>query len=120
MVESFHLKGIMNIYLSTKRHATIWGGTSLLDMFLDVIRTSISMKEFSKWDYILNLSEADMPLLSLEELEHKIARLNTGNFFKLGKSFRTRPGLETGPPGYRDISSKCTTIVLPRPTTNAR
>jgi hypothetical protein len=33
---------------------------------------------------------------------------------KLGKSFRTRPGLDPGPGSWP--RSKCTTIVLPRPT----
>src|SRR6185437_5591711 len=36
-------------------------------------------------------------------------------FFKLGKSFLTRLGLEPGPGSW--LPSKCTTIVLPRPTT---
>jgi hypothetical protein len=72
-------KNMHNFHVMRRRSATIWGGTSLLDLFLLAIAETIgSSQEFDKswrqWDYLLNLSEADMPLLSLEELEHNLAR----------------------------------------------
>uniref|UniRef100_A0A915P534 protein xylosyltransferase n=1 Tax=Meloidogyne floridensis TaxID=298350 RepID=A0A915P534_9BILA len=75
------------IYILRKRFATIWGGTSLLELFLFVINQSIFELEI-KWDYIINLSEKDMPLLSLEELEKQLE--NSSN-----KSFLSSHGYNT-------------------------
>lgn len=71
--------GATNIYVATERFATIWGGSSLLEMFLASIRLTLNSeffgsKEWSNWDYILNLSETDMPLLSIEELEYNLQK----------------------------------------------
>lgn len=68
-----------NFHVMRNRFATIWGGTSLLELFLKVIAetkhaNTSSNSIWAEWDYILNLSESDMPLLSLEELEHNLAR----------------------------------------------
>lgn len=67
-------KGLNNFHVTDQRYATIWGGTSLLEMFLDVVRTALSDAKWNKWDYILNLSETDMPVLSLSELEYNLAQ----------------------------------------------
>lgn len=66
-------QGYTNFHVSDKRFATIWGGTSLLEMFLFVIKWSFSNRYFDSWDYIFNLSESDFPVLSLAELEAILA-----------------------------------------------
>jgi len=71
--KDFEIKGFFNFKVLRKRFATIWGGTSLLELFLFVINQSIFELEI-KWDYIINLSEKDMPLLSLEELEKQLEK----------------------------------------------
>ena len=48
---------------------------------------------------------------------YQVCQIKLSGNLKLGKSFRTRPGLEPGPPSW--LPSKCTTIVLPRPPTDA-
>ncbi|KAF7632636.1 WSC domain-containing protein [Meloidogyne graminicola] len=62
-----------------ERFATIWGGTSLLELFLFVINKSINELNI-QWDYIINLSEKDMPLLSLEELEQQLESASNKSF----------------------------------------
>ena len=65
-------KNIKNFKVLDARFATIWGGSELLTLFLNVIKQSINDGTFNQWDYILNMSESDMPLMSLEELEHNL------------------------------------------------
>ncbi|CAG4947735.1 unnamed protein product [Parnassius apollo] len=69
-----------NVRLARERYATIWGGASLLKMLLS------SMKDFFalgwRWDYVINLSESDFPIKSLEDLETFLS-VNKGlNFVK--------------------------------------
>ncbi|CAK5027761.1 unnamed protein product [Meloidogyne enterolobii] len=85
--KEFEIKGFFNFKVLKKRFATIWGGTSLLELFLFVINQSIFELEI-EWDYIINLSEKDMPLLSLEELEKQLE--NSSN-----KSFLSSHGYNT-------------------------
>jgi hypothetical protein len=66
-------QGYRNFHVSEKRFPTIWGGTSLLDMFLFVIKWSFANQYFKSWDYIFNVSESDFPVLSLAELEAILA-----------------------------------------------
>lgn len=66
--------GRNNFKVMNNRFATIWGGTSLLDMFFEVIMESWADKAFSDWDYIFNLSECDYPVLSIRELEAILAK----------------------------------------------
>lgn len=74
-----HKFGANNIRVATNRFTTIWGGSSLLDMFLTSIQLTFEDQFFisngwTDWDYILNTSETDMPLLSIEELEYNLLR----------------------------------------------
>lgn len=74
------LEQLPNIRLATNRYSTIWGGASLLKMLL------AAMKDFMalgwKWDFVINLSESDFPIKSLEELENFLS-VNKGlNFVK--------------------------------------
>ncbi|XP_075979253.1 xylosyltransferase oxt [Anticarsia gemmatalis] len=73
-------KQFSNIKLATKRYSTIWGGASLLKMLLT------SMKDFMslgwQWDFVINLSESDFPIKSLEELENFLSANKGLNFVK--------------------------------------
>uniref|UniRef100_A0A1I8BZ55 protein xylosyltransferase n=1 Tax=Meloidogyne hapla TaxID=6305 RepID=A0A1I8BZ55_MELHA len=77
--KTFESKGFFNFKVLRKRFATIWGGSSLLEIFLFVIYQSIYELNI-KWDYIINLSEKDMPLLSLEELEKQLENASNKSF----------------------------------------
>lgn len=69
-----------NIKLATRRFSTIWGGASLLQMLLT------SMKNFFtlgwRWDFVINLSESDFPIKSLESLENFLCANKGLNFIK--------------------------------------
>lgn len=68
--KSFKELNLTNLCVANRRYSTIWGGSSLLNMFLNVIQENL----LNDWDYILNLSETDMPLLSIEKLEFNLYR----------------------------------------------
>jgi protein xylosyltransferase len=51
------------------RYSTIWAGASLLQMMLSSIRYINKSIWHNSWDYLLNLSESDMPILTLAEIE---------------------------------------------------
>uniref|UniRef100_A0A7E4W4J2 protein xylosyltransferase n=1 Tax=Panagrellus redivivus TaxID=6233 RepID=A0A7E4W4J2_PANRE len=86
---SLEKRGHNNFLVFEERFQTIWGGSTLLTMFLRVIQWSIQARNnFSNWDYVLNLSESDMPLLSLAELEFNLANSK-------GKSFLASHGYNT-------------------------
>ncbi|KAI6237426.1 Cyclin and Carbohydrate-binding WSC and Glycosyl transferase domain containing protein [Aphelenchoides besseyi] len=87
--ELLQRQGITNFHVSDKRFPTIWGGSSLLEMFLYVIQWTLAHPAFQKWDYIFNLSESDFPVLSLMELE----AILTAN---KGKTFISSHGYNTG------------------------
>ncbi|CAJ0588112.1 unnamed protein product [Cylicocyclus nassatus] len=80
---------LSNVIVAPDAHSTIWGGASLLTMVQDAIRRSISLPTLSDWDYLINLSESDFPVLTLNELETQL-RLNPG------KSFMSSHGYNTG------------------------
>lgn len=66
--KTFKEFNLTNFHVTERRYSTIWGGSSLLNMFLEIIEEKL----IENWDYILNLSETDMPLLSIEELEYNL------------------------------------------------
>lgn len=53
-----------NIYMPEWSEATMWGGTSLLQMHLRAFNELLDFKRDSKWnwDYVINLSESDFPI----------------------------------------------------------
>ncbi|XP_045766664.1 LOW QUALITY PROTEIN: xylosyltransferase oxt [Maniola jurtina] len=73
-------KQFTNVKLATKRYSTIWGGASLLTMLLDSMKDLIRLGW--KWDYVINLSESDFPIKSLEELEKFLSANKGFNFVK--------------------------------------
>lgn len=52
--------GLPNVAVTNWRMATIWGGSSLLQMLLKALDDVIK-KEW-KWDFFINLSESDYPI----------------------------------------------------------
>ncbi|KAK0411875.1 hypothetical protein QR680_005893 [Steinernema hermaphroditum] len=66
-------KLLPNFKVTRNRRATIWGGASLLPMFLDSIRETKTF-EWTEWDFVLNMSESDMMILTLVELEANLAQ----------------------------------------------
>ncbi|VDL64539.1 unnamed protein product [Nippostrongylus brasiliensis] len=71
---------IPNVFVAPDAHSTIWGGASLLTMVQDAIRRSIEMPSFSGWDYLINLSESDFPVMTLHDFETQL-RLNMGKSY---------------------------------------
>lgn len=69
-----------NIRLCRKRRQTIWGSSFLLTMILESLQTSIFEFSHWKWDYVINLSESDLPLKPVTKLARFI-HLNKGSNF---------------------------------------
>ncbi|VDP11875.1 unnamed protein product [Soboliphyme baturini] len=69
-----------NFKIKRRRFHTIWGGASMLDMIMDSVEELLKMDH--KWMYLINLSESDMPLLPMEELEAFLSAYNGTNFLR--------------------------------------
>ncbi|KAI6217860.1 Protein xylosyltransferase [Aphelenchoides fujianensis] len=82
-------QGHSNFHVSERQFPTIWGGSSLLEMFLYAVRWTLSHPAFQRWDYVFNLSESDFPVLSLAELEAVLSA-------NKGKTFLSSHGYNTG------------------------
>ncbi|VDK80693.1 unnamed protein product [Onchocerca ochengi] len=80
--------GFENVYLMKKRYATIWAGATLLSMILDVLKTALYSLNWTSWDFMLNLSESDFPVLSMVELEFHLAK-NKGRIFLSNHGYDT-------------------------------
>lgn len=50
-----------NVRVTPWRMATIWGGASLLTMYLQSMEDLLKMTDWS-WDFFINLSAADYPI----------------------------------------------------------
>ncbi|CAH0548155.1 unnamed protein product [Brassicogethes aeneus] len=70
-----------NIRLTRKRFATIWGGASLLEMLLSCMRELLELTQW-KWDFVLNLSESDFPVKSVQQLTDFLTANKGKNFVK--------------------------------------
>ncbi|KAL6744553.1 hypothetical protein Aduo_017476 [Ancylostoma duodenale] len=79
---------LSNVFVAPDPHSTIWGGASLLTMVQDAIRRSITMPSLSDWDYLINLSESDFPVLTLNELETQL-RSNPGKSYMSSHGYNT-------------------------------
>ncbi|XP_073968810.1 xylosyltransferase oxt [Rhodnius prolixus] len=69
-----------NVRLSRRRHPTIWGGASLLTMLLEAM-THLVESDWD-WDFIINLSESDLPLKTNEQLVEFLTANSDRNFVK--------------------------------------
>ena len=56
-----------NIRLARKRFSSIWGGASLLQMLLSCMEYLLYESGW-QWDFVLNLSESDFPLKTVDQL----------------------------------------------------
>eukprot|EP00057_Strongylocentrotus_purpuratus_P010678 XP_011665152.1 PREDICTED: xylosyltransferase 1 [Strongylocentrotus purpuratus] len=70
-----------NIRVTPWRYATIWGGASLLQVYLRAIDDLIQMKDV-KWDFFINLSESDFPIKTNELLVAFLTKNREFNFLK--------------------------------------
>ncbi|CAD5119070.1 unnamed protein product [Dimorphilus gyrociliatus] len=90
-------KHLKNIKYAQWSMSTIWGGASLLTMHLKCMKDLFSFKTWT-WDYILNLSESDFTIKSIELLENYLAVYSNSNFLRAhGKDtpkFVKKQGLE--------------------------
>lgn len=50
-----------NVRVTPWRMSTIWGGASLLNMYLQSMEDLLKMADWS-WDFFINLSAADYPI----------------------------------------------------------
>jgi protein xylosyltransferase len=83
-----------NVWLTPWRLATIWGGLNLYQMYLRAIRELLE----HPWDYFINLSGADLPIVPLSNLTAFLQRFrpHRANFLKSHsnqKSFVRKQGL---------------------------
>lgn len=69
-----------NVKLARKRYATIWGGASLLQMLLASM--SYLLSSDWKWDFIINLSESDLPIKTNAQLVKFLTANKKYNFVK--------------------------------------
>lgn len=67
--------------MARKRYATIWGGASLLRMLLDSMRSLLQSTDW-KWDFVINLSESDFLVKSMDDLVHFLTANRNRNFVK--------------------------------------
>ncbi|KAL0271535.1 UNVERIFIED_CONTAM: hypothetical protein PYX00_008598 [Menopon gallinae] len=73
-------KFLPNVKLMRKRHATMWAGSSLLQMILAAMKEILQMPW--KWDFIVNLSESDFPIKKNEKLVDFLTANREKNFVK--------------------------------------
>ncbi|XP_029432930.1 xylosyltransferase 1 [Rhinatrema bivittatum] len=70
-----------NVRVTPWRMSTIWGGASLLSMYLHCMRDLLEMKEWS-WDFFINLSAADYPMRTNDQLVAFLSKYRNMNFLK--------------------------------------
>lgn len=74
-------KILPNVRLTRKRFATIWGGASLLKMLRSCMWELQNMKDW-KWDFVINLSESDFPVKTVQKLTEFLSLNKNRNFVK--------------------------------------
>uniref|UniRef100_A0A670JCG6 Xylosyltransferase 2 n=1 Tax=Podarcis muralis TaxID=64176 RepID=A0A670JCG6_PODMU len=70
-----------NIRVTPWRMVTIWGGASLLKMYLRSMKDLLEMADWA-WDYFINLSATDYPTRTNEELVTFLSKHRDKNFLK--------------------------------------
>ncbi|CAG5928976.1 unnamed protein product [Menidia menidia] len=70
-----------NVRVTPWRMATIWGGASLLTMYLRSMADLLAMRDWS-WDFFINLSAADYPIRSNNQLVTFLTKYRNMNFIK--------------------------------------
>ncbi|TMS15547.1 Xylosyltransferase 1 [Larimichthys crocea] len=70
-----------NVRVTPWRMSTIWGGASLLTMYLRSMEDLLKMSDWS-WDFFINLSAADYPIRTNEQLVAFLSKYRNMNFIK--------------------------------------
>ncbi|XP_076608009.1 xylosyltransferase 1-like isoform X2 [Chaetodon auriga] len=70
-----------NVRVTPWRMSTIWGGASLLTMYLRSMEDLLKMADWS-WDFFINLSAADYPIRTNEQLVSFLSKYRNMNFIK--------------------------------------
>ncbi|NP_071631.1 xylosyltransferase 1 precursor [Rattus norvegicus] len=70
-----------NVRVTSWRMATIWGGASLLSTYLQSMRDLLEMTDWP-WDFFINLSAADYPIRTNDQLVAFLSRYRDMNFLK--------------------------------------
>ncbi|XP_044275945.1 xylosyltransferase 2 isoform X2 [Varanus komodoensis] len=70
-----------NIRVTPWRMVTIWGGASLLKMYLRSMKDLLEVEDWN-WDYFINLSATDYPTRTNEELVMFLSKYRDKNFLK--------------------------------------
>ena len=70
-----------NVILAKNRYRTMWGGASLLDMVMGVMREALWKIEW-EWDYFINLSGTDFPIKTNDEITQLLGSNLGENFLK--------------------------------------
>nr|XP_015826291.2 xylosyltransferase 1 [Nothobranchius furzeri] len=70
-----------NVRVTPWRMATIWGGASLLTMYLRSMADLLAMRDWS-WDFFINLSAADYPIRDNNQLVAFLSKYRRMNFIK--------------------------------------
>nr|CAD7397003.1 unnamed protein product [Timema cristinae] len=73
-------KTLPNVRLARQRFATIWGGSSLLQMLLTSMGELLNLGW--SWDFIINLSESDFPIKTNNQLGEFLTANKGRNFVK--------------------------------------
>ncbi|KAM9457238.1 xylosyltransferase 1 [Clarias gariepinus] len=70
-----------NVRVTPWRMATIWGGASLLSMYLQSMKDLLAMSHWP-WDFFINLSAADYPIRTNDQLVAFLSKYRNMNFIK--------------------------------------
>lgn len=70
-----------NIRLARRRFSTIWGGASLLTMLLASMDDLRRIADW-RWDFVINLSESDFPVKTVDRLAEFLTANRDRNFVK--------------------------------------
>jgi protein xylosyltransferase len=69
-----------NVEISNETFVTIWGGADLLKMHLNIMEHLVNRSKTWKWDYVINLSETDLPSRYLRRILKQLSGLINKNF----------------------------------------
>ncbi|KAJ8246017.1 hypothetical protein GJAV_G00262760 [Gymnothorax javanicus] len=70
-----------NVRVTPWRMSTIWGGASLLTMYLQSMKDLLAMTDWT-WDFFINLSAADYPIRTSNQLVAFLSKYRDMNFIK--------------------------------------
>nr|Q811B1.1 RecName: Full=Xylosyltransferase 1; AltName: Full=Peptide O-xylosyltransferase 1; AltName: Full=Xylosyltransferase I [Mus musculus]CAD62249.1 xylosyltransferase I [Mus musculus] len=70
-----------NVRVTSWKMATIWGGASFLSTYLQSMRDLLEMTDWP-WDFFINLSAADYPIRTNDQLVAFLSRYRDMNFLK--------------------------------------